>query len=50
MMEERGWEGGRTRMEGSRSAEEDSRKEYYRLIEVICFGLGSRFSGWEKNE
>ena len=32
MAEERGWNGGRTRMEGSRSAEEDSRWVYEKSI------------------
>ena len=32
MTEERGWNGGRARMEGSRSAEEDSRWVYEKSI------------------
>ena len=32
MTEERGWNGGRTRMEGSRSTEEDSRWVYEKSV------------------
>ena len=32
MMEKRGWDGGRTRMDGSRSAEGDSRRVYEKRL------------------